>query len=139
MDYFHVEADFIFKVSGFSMQGEFAFRQADGRSEVMSTLPDGTVITEQARSGMGWMVQAGYLFDFAPIEIAARYADIVPTGEISALGPQRELTLGFSWYPMGHDLKLQLDGSYLANEVSVMGFAVTQERAQGRLQVQAYF
>lgn len=137
MDYFHVAADFIFKVAGFSLQGEFAFRQADGRSEVISTLPDGTSITEQARNGMGWMVQAGYLFDFAPIEIAARYADIVRTGEISALGPQRELTLGFSWYVMGHDLKLQLDGSYLANEVS--GVVGTQERAQGRLQMQAYF
>jgi len=139
MDYLHVEADFIFKVAGFSLQGEFAFRQADGRSEVMSMLPDGSTITERARNGMGWMVQAGYLFDFAPIEIAARYADIVRIGEISALSPQREVTVGLSWYAMGHDLKLQLDGSYLANEASALGIIATQERFQARLQMQAFF
>jgi hypothetical protein len=88
---------------------------------------------------MGWMVQAGYLFDFAPVEIAARFADIYRIGEISALGPQREITVGFNWYPMGHDLKLQLDGSYLANEVSAGGTTSTQERFQMRLQTQAYF
>jgi hypothetical protein len=139
MDYFHVEADLIFKVAGFSLQGEFAYRQADGRSEVTSMLADGTEITERARNGMGWMVQAGYLFDFAPVEIAARFADIYRIGEISALGPQREITVGFNWYPMGHDLKLQLDGSYLANEVSAGGTTSTQERFQMRLQTQAYF
>jgi len=101
--------------------------------------PDGMDITERAGNAMGWFVQAGYLFDFAPVEIAARFADIYPIGPITANVASREVTVGLSWYPMGHDLKLQLDGSYLATELTSMGVTTTQERFQVRLQVQAYF
>jgi hypothetical protein len=90
---------------------------------------------------MGWFVQAGYLFDFAPVEIAARVAEIYPVGPADQTANHfaREVTVGFNWYPMGHDLKLQLDGSYLVNERVSMGTSRMEERFQARLQAQAYF
>ena len=84
--------------------------------------------------------QAGYLFDFAPIEVAARFADIFPIGPASASARQREITLGLNWYPMQHSLKLQLDASYLGDEaIASDGNRAPTERFQARLQLQAYF
>ncbi len=137
--YMHAEADLILKYAGFSLQSEFLWRQADGPSEMTNPDQDGMDITERAGNAMGWFVQAGYLFDFAPIEIAARFADIYPIGPTTANVAQREVTVGLNWYPMGHDLKLQLDGSYLATDRTSMGVTTTQERFQVRLQAQAYF
>lgn len=140
-NYMHAEGDLILKYAGFSLQSEVLWRQVDGPAQVTTTI-GGVDVTETAGGAIGWFVQAGYLFDFAPVEIAARFADIVPVHAgpiLSAVHPSREITVGLSWYPMGHDLKLQLDGSYLATERSSMGVTTTQERFQARLQAQAYF
>ncbi|GAB4202779.1 MAG: porin [Sandaracinaceae bacterium] len=136
--YFHGEADLIFKIAGFSLQSEFLLRQVDGPAQVTTTI-DGMDVTETAGNSVGWFAQAGYLFDFAPVEIAARFADVYPIGAVTANHAAREITVGLNWYPMGHDLKLQLDGSYLANERVSMGVSSTQERFQARLQAQAHF
>jgi hypothetical protein len=137
--YFHAEADLILKYAGFSLQSEFLWRQVDGPAQQTNLDPMMTEVTETSGNAMGWFVQAGYLFDFAPVEIAARVADIYPNGPTSAVHASREVTLGFNWYPMGHDLKLQLDGSYLASERVSGGVTTLQERFQARLQAQAYF
>lgn len=139
--YMHAEADLIFKFAGFSLQSEFLWRQVDGPSRTTNPGPDGMEITETAGNAMGWFVQAGYLFDFAPVEIAARVAEIYPVGPADQTANHfaREVTVGFNWYPMGHDLKLQLDGSYLVNERVSMGTSRMEERFQARLQAQAYF
>ena len=136
--YFHGEADLILKYAGFSLQAELLLRQVDGAASATNLDAQGMEIVETSGSALGWFVQAGYLFDFAPVEIAARVADIYPQGP-SAVHASREVTVGFSWYPMGHDLKLQLDGSYLSTARESMGVTSLTERFQGRLQVQAYF
>lgn len=136
--YFHAEADLIFKYAGFSLQGELLVRQVDGAPTATNLDAQGMQVVETSGSALGWFAQAGYLFDFAPIEIAARFADIYPLGP-SAVSASREVTVGLSWYPMGHDLKLQLDGSYLASERQSMGVTTVTERFQGRLQAQAFF
>ncbi len=137
--YFHAEADLILKYAGFSLQSEFLWRQVDGAATTTNLDTEMMEVTETSGSALGWFVQAGYLFDFAPVEIAARVADIYPQGPASAVRASREVTVGLSWYPMGHDLKLQLDGSYLSTAGERMGVATLTERFQARLQVQAYF
>lgn len=136
--YFHGEVDLIFKIAGFSLQSEVLVRQVDGPGQVTTTI-DGMDVTETAGNSIGWFVQAGYLFDVAPVEIAARFADVYPVGAVTANHAAREVTVGLSWYPMGHDLKLQLDGSYLANDQVSTGVTSTLERFQMRLQTQAHF
>ncbi|MBN8609589.1 MAG: hypothetical protein J0L92_03340 [Deltaproteobacteria bacterium] len=136
--YFHGEADLILKYAGFSLQAELLLRQVDGAASATNLDAQGMEIVETSGSALGWFAQAGYLFDFAPVEIAARVADIYPQGP-SAVHASREVTVGFSWYPMGHDLKLQLDGSYLSTARESTGVTSLTERFQGRVQVQAYF
>jgi len=139
IDYMHAEADLIFKYAGFSLQSEVLWRQTDG-PQTRTGVIDGMMVTERARDALGWFVQAGYLFDFAPIELAARFADIFPLGPQSASTRQREITVGFNWYPMRHDLKLQLDASYLGDEsIASDGTRTPTEELRARLQVQAYF
>ncbi len=137
--YFHAEADLILKYAGFSLQSEFLWRQVDGPPQQTNLDPMMVAVTETGGSAMGWFVQAGYVFDFAPVEIAARFADVYPIGPTSAVHASREVTVGLNWYPMGHDLKLQLDGSYLSSERVTGGITTLQERFQARLQAQAYF
>jgi phosphate-selective porin OprO and OprP len=139
IDYLHFEADLIFKYAGFSLQAEVLYRQNDGPVERTGMI-DGELVTERARNALGWFVQAGYLFGFAPVELAARFADIHPLGILSGTSRQREITVGLSWYPMEHNLKLQLDASYLGDEtIASDGTRTPTERFQARLQVQAYF
>lgn len=137
--YFHAELDAIFKYAGFSVQAEVLLRHVDGPETLAQLDAQGALVTESAGSALGWFVQAGYLFGFAPIELAARYADVLPLGPQSTVRRSREVTLGLNWYVMGHDLKLQLDGSYLSHEPTGGVAAPLEERFQARLQVQAHF
>lgn len=130
-DELHAEGDLMLKYGGFSLMAEFLYRQAQGVSE-RTGMVDGEMITERARNGVGWYVQAGYLFEY-PIEVVARYADIQPIGDVTALTQRRELTLGLNWFPMRHDLKLQFDWSHLSGERFEDG------THRFRLQMQAYF
>jgi hypothetical protein len=109
----HGEADLMFKCAGFSLTSEVLYRRAvDG--PVNTGEVDGETVTEVARDGYGVMAQAGYLFGPAPVEIAARYSEVFPLGEQTALAARREVTAGMSWYPMKHDLKLQGDYTWIS-------------------------
>lgn len=132
-DYASFEADLIFKYAGFSLMAEVIYREATGASERTGEV-EGVLVTERARNAIGWMVQAGYIFSAeVPVELAARFADIHPIGAITAVTPLREMTLGLNYYPIRHDLKIQLDYSYLAPE----RFEDGHHRI--RLQAQAFF
>lgn len=150
-DYGHLELDAIFKYGGFSAHGELLVRHAVGASSRMGTrmLPDGTTMSfvEEARNGLGWMLQVGYLFsNDVPIEIAARWAEVRPIGPddgmggmITALSPRREIVVGASWYPMRHDLKLQFDYSLLSGSTELNEAVMRDSAHRFRLQLQAYF
>lgn len=129
----HGEADLMFKCAGFSLTSELLFRKAvDG--PVNTGEVDGETVTEVARDGYGVMAQAGYLFGPAPVEIAARYSEVFPLGEQTALSARREVTGGMSWYPMKHELKLQADYTW----ISTPG-ADAQGQHQVRVQTQVAF
>jgi phosphate-selective porin OprO/OprP len=132
-DYLSFEVDVMFKFAGFSLLCELIYREATGLQERVGEL-DGVMVTERARNGIGWMVQAGYLFSReVPFELAARFADIHPVGAVTAIRPQREMTLGMSYYFIGHSLKVQLDYGYLHFERFEDGVH------RVRLQTQAFF
>lgn len=149
--YGHLELDAIFKYAGLSVQGELLVRHAIGGSSRVGTrmLPDGTseMYTEEARNGIGWMIQAGYLFSReVPLEVAARWAEVRPIGPedgmggmITALSPRREIVVGASWYPIEHALKLQFDYSILSSSTEFDDDAMRESAHRFRLQMQAYF
>lgn len=136
-DYAHAELDFMFKYAGFSAMGELVYRQTTGASTRMGTI-DGLDITEVASNGLGYFLQAGYLFE-PMIEVAARYAEIVPVTSpelpVTSVRGRREITLGLNWYPLEHNLKLQFDWSHISDPAGDFGDGTHRFR----LQMQAYF
>ncbi|MBT8196305.1 MAG: FmdC precursor [Bacteroidia bacterium] len=88
-------ADFMFKVNGFSLMGEFATR------EVADDFAQGTYYTGSAIN-----VQAGYLFK-NNFEVAGRVSMLSPDKEVG--DDISEVTIGLSRYIVGHNLKIQSD------------------------------
>lgn len=100
--------DGMFKYQGFSLMGEYAYREADepvARQQGEND-PTGDIVL----TGNAINLQAGYLFK-NNYEIAARYTsnDYEP---ITGAEDQNEYTLGVSKYLVGHKLKIQSDLSY---------------------------
>jgi phosphate-selective porin OprO and OprP len=130
-DYQHVEVDVIFKMAGFSVQAEMLYRRADEGSR--TAIVEGTELTEVSRSGLGYMIQSGYVFP-SRVELAARWAQVMPTRRIeTAISAYREITIASSWYVSAHNLKLQLDYGYL------FGDAIGAGHHLGRLQAQVFY
>jgi phosphate-selective porin OprO and OprP len=132
-DYMHIAADLQFKWHGFSLQSEWLYRRANDDTHTLGMDAMGNARTESSRSGHGYYVQAGYLFN--PFwEVSARWGEVFPfSGTSSALHRQRELGAGLSWYVSRHDLKLQTDYFWLA------GDNFSDGRHQWRVQAQLYF
>jgi len=100
--------DAIFKYKGFSFLGEYANKVA--KDDVFATRTD--LSTIKYITGNGLNLQAGYLFK-NNIEVAGRYTKVAPDDLVfSGLGEQRQYTLGFSKYIVGHSLKIQSDIGY---------------------------
>lgn len=100
--------DAVFKYQGWSMQAEYANREADeplALREDETNLPDFVVAV-----GNAFNIQAGYLFK-NNYEIAARYS-VNDFDEVTNLLRQEEYTLGVSKYIVGHKLKVQADVTY---------------------------
>jgi phosphate-selective porin OprO and OprP len=130
-DHIHGEVDLIYKQAGFSLQAEILYRQA--RQDAQTVLVDGEEVTDVARSGFGYMVQAGYVFP-SHFEVAARWAEILPTHRFdTALTRWRELTVGSSYYALAHNLKVQMDYGYLFGEALGAGHHMA------RLQMQVFY
>ncbi|MBI4818922.1 MAG: hypothetical protein HY791_21805 [Deltaproteobacteria bacterium] len=91
------EVDYALKLHGFSTTG----------AVYVSAAQSGPAFGDQAFRGLGFHLQAGYVIAerFQP---AARYAFIARTGPDDDL---QEITLGFSVYFFGHDVKWQTDGA----------------------------
>jgi hypothetical protein len=112
-DYFNAAADLVFKWRGFALEAQYISRKASN-DEIISTLEDGSTLTEYTHSGRGWISQASYVFD-PPIEVVGRlsrsYAfpgtDPRFIEEIDNLG--QEVGAGLNYYFNFHWLKVQAD------------------------------
>jgi len=105
-------SDFKFKYKGLSMYGEYIRRTST--TSPVTTLKENGVVVENRHifKGDGALLQAGYLFK-NNFEIAARYAQINPSLEISDFEDIRKnFTVCFSRYLKGHRLKLQTDFTF---------------------------
>lgn len=112
-DYHNATADFMFKIVGLSLSGEFFYRH--GRRD----FGDATVVDEMGgempapredpRNGIGWFLQGGFLVPRLPLEIAGRYGQVRALGVRTSLPNLDEAGGGLSYYFAHHPLKLQLD------------------------------
>ncbi|MBO3699448.1 porin [Roseivirga sp. E12] len=101
-------ADFMFKYDGFSMMGEYGDKKAS--DNVFATLTDGSTI--KYVTGNALNLQAGYLFK-GDKELAFRYTSVSPDDlTFSGLREEKQYTLAFSRYIVGHSLKIQSDIAY---------------------------
>ena len=97
-------ADGIFKYNGFSIYGEYFFRNATNFF-VTDINGDNNFIY----SGQGIMIQTSYLFK-NNLEIAGRFAQITPLDEIrSSTDGNSEIALGITKYLNRHRTKLQFN------------------------------
>jgi len=125
----HLGADLTFKLAGFSLAVEWLWRRANESSHMVTV--SGASVTEYARSGYGYHVQAGYLFN-DHLEVSARWAQVIPfRGSDPRLHRTRELGAGASWYFAQHNLKIQADWFNVFREE----FADGQHQARAQLQV----
>lgn len=102
-------ADVLFKLKGLSIFGELYYRTGDRNPGAAVDEMGNPIPASPTRDGFGWFLQAGYLLPQQPIEVAARYSEVRPVGDDSALTDEHELGAGVSWYRGGHSLKLQAD------------------------------
>ncbi len=133
---FHnTEADFLLKMYGLSVTGEFFYRKGDrnpGGAMDATQTPPVPFPVEKARNGYGWFAQAGYLLPQTMFEIEARYGQLRGTGDTS-LKQRQELGGGVSYYFARHSFKLQADYFRL------WGKDLSKGADQVRLQLEAGF
>lgn len=115
-DYSHATGDIYLKWLGFSFQYEWLWRRANtGYSEATV---NNVLTREYSRSGQGYFVQLGYLFE-ANYEICLRYGEFRPLGETDpSLRYSREVGGAVSYYFAEHNLKLQTDYFYYTGNLS---------------------
>jgi len=101
-DYHSMTADYAFKMGGFSSTGEFHLRQGTRNPGDAGPVTD-------ARNGMGWFVQAGFLIPKIPLEVAARYSGVTGIGDQTSLSEAHSAGGGISYYVAGHPWKIQAD------------------------------
>lgn len=102
-------SDFLFKYKGFSLSGEYFLRNvADSSAVTYNDTQDNSYVY----TGEGIMMQVGKVFG-KDWEIAGRYAQIKPTGEIYLLDRAiRNYTVGVNKYFKKHRVKCQFDATY---------------------------
>lgn len=128
-DYQHAQADAIVKFRGLSWSTEVFWREGSRNAGSAVDKAGAVIAAAKARSGWGWVSQAGYLLPGKDIEIAARYAEIQPLGA-SSLPAHHEAGPGVSWYFHQHAWKLQADVNQLWDDAGI-------EEGTQRVRVQA--
>lgn len=121
-DVHSANVDVSFKYRGFSASGEFHVRE--GERSVDETAPN----FEEARNGIGWFAQAGYLLPRKKIEVAGRFGQVI-AADSSALGDKNEAGLALSYYPGQHPFKIQADVFQLWGDED-LGDGETKARVQ---------
>ncbi|WP_276497638.1 porin [Pontibacter litorisediminis] len=97
--------DAMFKYSGFSAMGEYAYRNAPNGPVVART--ETGQVEETFTTGDALNLQAGYIFK-NNWEVAGRYTTFNPESA-TGIRAQDQYTLGLSKYIVGHSLKVQSD------------------------------
>jgi hypothetical protein len=100
--------DAMFKYNGFSLMGEYSYRDA---ANPIAKNSDGSNTDQEVYMGQGYNFQGGYVFK-SNWEIAGRYTAIMPKTNFSSNDTQNQFTLGGSKYIVGHKLKVQTDLTY---------------------------
>jgi phosphate-selective porin OprO/OprP len=112
-DTHNATADLMFKLVGFSLLSEVYYRKGKrdfgdatviGESGVEVAAP-----LEDARTGMGWFAQVGWVVPKVPFELAGRYSQVRPVGDHTSLTRSDEVGGGLNWYFFGPSLKLSAD------------------------------
>lgn len=114
-DYHFVFVDAMFKARGFSAISEFAFRT--GKRNLGPLTPadpdyDPDLPTDP-RNGLGWMLQAGYIFPKSRFEIAGRGSLVRALRSPTSLTDDYGVTFAASYYFARHPFKIQADVSQL--------------------------
>ncbi|QQX77802.1 MULTISPECIES: porin [Aequorivita] len=100
--------DAMFKYNGFSLMGEYSYRDAENP---IATNSDGAITGNEVYTGQGFNIQGGYVFK-TNWEVAGRFTAIVPDNTFSTNDTENQFTLGGSKYIVGHKLKVQTDLTY---------------------------
>lgn len=101
-------SDFLMKYNGFALSTELLLREANDPITVNSETGDEAHVL----TGLGWNLQASYLFK-NNFEVAARYSTIRPEHELAIYETdQAQYQVGVTKYLRGHRLKLQSDLTY---------------------------
>ena len=135
-DYWHADADLVFKYGGFSFLGEFLYRKS--RQGSLDAVVSGVDTREWSRSALGYVLQAGYMVH-QKVELAARYDDLRSIGQTDpslvalAKTTGKEVGGGVNVYLNGHAFKIQADYQYL------FGDSVRGGKHTTRIQLDASF
>ena len=98
--------DFMFKLKGWSITGEYANKTSDKSAQVFDSNGD---LYNTYYIGQGINLQSGYVFK-SNWEIAGRYTHLVPDELVT--NKVNQYTLCISKYIVGHKLKIQSDISF---------------------------
>lgn len=132
-------ADLQFRWAGLSIESAFFWREATRRQSGGAVDAMGMPIATVApRNGLGWFAQSGTMLPRLPLEIGARFGQIIAQGDPTetSLADQDELGGVLNYSFARHMLKLQLDYLRLWDPDV---FAITHGTDQVRLQLQAWF
>ena len=128
-DFQNLAADVTFKYQGLALSSEVFWREGERESGGALDGDGMEIPTEDARNGLGWMAQAGYLLPRSPIEITGRFGQIIASDE-SALSDSNEAGMAFSYYFAQHPFKLQGDAFQLWGGDDAFTDGTTRVRVQ---------
>jgi hypothetical protein len=100
-----VFVDAMFKYKGWSAMVEYAKRTAD---DPVARNLNGSETGDVVNVGNGFNIQTSYLFK-KNYQVTARYTAVELDREVFENGVEKQYTLGFSKYFVGHKLKIQSD------------------------------
>ena len=107
-DTMNFTSDVAFRLSGLSFEGAFFWRRGTRNPGDEVDAMGTSIATELPRDGMGYFGQVGYLIPHHPLEVSARFGQLI-AAEQSSLSDRSEAGLGFSYYFARHPMKLQGD------------------------------
>ena len=132
-------ADLQFRFAGLSLESAFFWREATRRTSGGAVDAMGMPIALVApRNGLGWFAQGGYMLPRIPIEVGARFGQVIAQGDgtQTSLADQDELGGVVNYSFARHMFKLQLDYLRLWNPAI---YGIDHGTDQVRLQLQAWF
>jgi len=129
VDYTTWGVDSVLKYRGFSLQGEYYFKNINRHNKGLPCLqtvgtggPCTTFAPNQFGNSTGWYVQSGYYLIPRHLELAARYAYWDPDTH-AASDLVKEVDLSLNWFPFGtYDYQVMITYSNIA--MGTGGYAI---------------